>query len=227
MIAFLITSFLLLAAISFAIYRRQHVSPGEGAKRILSPPPSLFADSVAEEQARLEAAQSEKELAEKQRQLLSRAAAGDKAALPEAHESGDKDLYDEVLNALVGRAENEKQVFALASYIARGDGLPVNLKLAEAFTENWKHAPDRCTTAEMLHVAALAGDTKFYQQAIETALLYWREQKLPDMTAEELTQLIESEFWLIPSTARNSGAGFLLKQKLAHVRRELTATIKQ
>ena len=86
---------------------------------------------------------------------------------------------------------------------------------------------DRRTTAAMLHVAALAGDAKFYQQAIETALLYWREQKLSDMTAEELTQLIESEFWLIPPDARNSGAGFLLKQKLAHVRRELTATIKQ
>ncbi len=230
MIAFLITSFFLLAAISFAIYRWQHVSPGESANRALPPPPdfkSLFADSVAEEQARLITAQSEKELAEKRRQLLSRADAGDKAALPEAHESGDVDLYDEVLNALVRRAENEKQVFALASYIARSDGLPVNLKLAEAFTENWKHAPDRRTTAEMLHVAALAGDAKFYQQAIETALLYWREQKLPDMAAEELAQLIESEFWLIPPDARNSGAGFLLKQKLAHVRRELTAMTKR
>lgn len=230
MIAFLITSFLLLVAISFAIYRRQHVSPGEGANRALPPThgfKSLFADSVTEEQARLEAAQSEKELAEKRRQLLSRADAGDKATLLEACESGDVDLYDEVLNTLVRRAENEKQVFALASYIARGDGLHVNLKLAEAFTENWKHAPDRRTMAEMLHVAALAGDAEFYQQAIETALLYWREQKLPGMSAEELTQLIESEFWLIPSTARNSGAGFLLKQKLAHVRRELTAEIKQ
>ena len=222
MIAFLITSFFLLAAISFAIYRWQHVSPGESANRALPPPPdfkSLFADSIAEEQARLNAAQSEKELALKRHTLCTRAAAGDKAVLPEARESGDRDLYDEVLNALVRRAENEKQVFALASYIARSDGLRVNLQLAEAFTENWKHAPDRRTTAEMLHVAALAGDAKFYQQAIETALLYWREQKLPDMSAEELTQLI-------PPDARNSGAGFLLKQKLAHVRRELTATTK-
>lgn len=172
----------------------------------------------------MDAAQSEKELAEKRRQLLARADAGDRDALPEAHAGGDKELYDEVLNALVRRAENEKQVFALASYIARSDGLPVNLQLAEAFTENWKHAPGRRTTAEMLHVAALAGDAKFYQQAIETALLYWRERRLSEMTAEELTRLIESEFWLIPSNARNSGAGFLLKQKLAHVRRELAAT---
>ena len=227
MFAVLITSFLLLAAISFAIYRRQHVSPGESANRALPPPPSLFADSIAAEQARLDAAQSEKELAEKRLQLLSRADAGHRDALPEAHACGDKGLYDEVLNTLVSRAENERQVFALASYIARSDGLPVNLKLAGAFTENWKHAPDRCKTAEMLHVAALAGDAKFYQQAIETALLYWREQKLTDMTAEELSQLVESEFWLIPPDARNSGAGFLLKQKLAHVRRELMATIKK
>jgi hypothetical protein len=226
MVVILITSFFLLAIISFAIYRRQHVSPGESANRILSPPPSLFADSIAAEQARLEAAQTEKELAERRQQLLARAFAGDKAALPEAHESGDANLYEEVLCALVQRAENEKQVFALASYVARNDSLPVNLKLAEAFNEHWKDAPDRRTTAEMLHVAALAGDAGFYQQAIETALLYWRERKLSDMTAEELQQLVESEFWLIPPDARNSGAGFLLKRKLAHVRRELAA-VKQ
>ena len=224
MFAVLITSFLLLAVISFAIYRRQHVSPGESANRILSPPPSLFADSIEQEQARLEAAQLEKERAEQRGQLLSRAVAGDKAALREAHQSGDAKLYEEVLCALVRRAENEKQVFALASYVAREGSLPVNLKLAEAFAESWRHAPDRRMTAEMLHVAALAGDAKFYQQAIETALLYWRERKLSDMTAEELQQLIESEFWLLPPDARNSGAGFLLKRKLAHVRRELAET---
>ncbi|MBV9209277.1 MAG: hypothetical protein JOZ52_01540, partial [Acidobacteria bacterium] len=117
MVAILITSFLLLAAISFAIYRWQQVSPRENENRILPPPPpSLFADSVEQEQARLMAAQAEEELAGRRQELLSRAAAGDKKALPEAHQSGDANLYDEVLDALVRRAENERQVFALASY---------------------------------------------------------------------------------------------------------------
>ncbi|MBV9211795.1 MAG: hypothetical protein JOZ52_14235, partial [Acidobacteria bacterium] len=194
------------------------------------PPPdfkSLFADSVEQEQARLMAAQAEQELAERRRELLSRAAAGDKTALTEAHKGGDANLYDEILNALVRRAENERQVLALASYVSREGSLPVNLKLAEAFAQNWKDAPDRLKTMEMLHLAARAGDANFYLQAIETTLLYWRERRLSGMTAEELQQLAESEFWLLPPDARNSGAGFLLKRKLAHVRQELSAAEKQ
>lgn len=225
MVAVLITSFLLLAIISFAIYRWQQVSSGAGANRALPPAPpdfkGLFAAAAEEEQARLEAAQAAQELAEQRRELLSRAAAGDKTALLEAHGSGDAKLYHEALRALVRRAANEKQVFALASYVARHESLPVNLPLAEAFAENWKQSPDRRTTAEMLHVAALAGDAEFYQRTIETLLLYWREQRLPDISAAELGQLIESEYWLLPSHARNSGAGFLLKREIASARRKL------
>jgi len=228
MVTVLIASFILLAAISFALYRSRHTAlPDDDANPALLPPrtefKSLFEDPAAEAQAR--AAQFEKESAEKRAQLLARAARGDKETLNEAHACGDGKLYEQVLHTLVERAgENERQLFALASYIARADSLPVNTKLAAAFLESWKLSPGRHATAQLLHLTALAGDAALYQKAIETTLRYWQEQKLSDMTAEELAQLIESEFWLIPSTARNSGAGFLLKRKLAAVRRKLAAT---
>ncbi len=230
MVTVLIASFILLAAISFALYRSRHNALPDDEAPALPPPPtdfkSLFEDPAAEAEAR--AAQVEKELAEKRAKLLARAAEGEKQTLNEAHAIGDNKLYEQVLHTLVERAgANEKQLFALASYIARADSLPVNTKLAAAFLESWKLSPGRHATAQMLHLCALAGDAALYQKAIETVLRYWQEQKLSDMTAEELARLIESEFWLIPSTARNSGAGFLLKRKLATVRRELAATTKQ
>lgn len=229
MVTVLIASFILLAAISFALYRSRHGALSDddaNPAQLLPPSPadyrSLFADPAAEAEAR--AAQEEKERKERRREILLRAAEGDKQALVEAHKSGDGLLYEEVLHQFIERAgENKKQLFALASFIARHAGLPVNRELASAFLESWKHAPARGNTPEMLHLAALAGDAALYQQAIETALLYWHEQKLSDISAEELAQLIESEFWLIPSDARNSGAGFLLKRRLATVRRELAA----
>ncbi|MBC7910586.1 MAG: hypothetical protein H7Y30_08805 [Pyrinomonadaceae bacterium] len=225
MVTVLIASFILLAAISFAIYRfRQNALPGEQKSQALPPPPDykgLF--DASGEEARFRAEQFEKELAEKRRDLLARAASGDKETLDEAHLMRESDLYDEVLSALVGRAENEKQLLSLASYISRSDSLPVNKKFVEAFIGFWKISPDRRTTAKMLHLAAKAGDAVVYQNAIESALQSWRERKLPDTGAEELAQLIESEFWILPAGARNSGAGFLLKRELAKVRRELAA----
>jgi hypothetical protein len=229
MVTVLITSFLLLVVISFAIYRWQRSVSGDISDHSLPPSQDfegLFAESIAKEQARLDAAQVEQERYDKRVELLARAGKGDKSALLDAQQTGDAKLYEEILNALVQSAENEKQVLSLASFISRNEKLSVNIELAKAFIETWKSSPDRQTTAKMLHVVALAGDAALYHQAIELALERWREQTLIDVNANELITLFESEFWLIPSDARNSGAGFLLKRELAKIRREIVATIK-
>jgi len=57
------------------------------------------------------------------------------------------------------------------------------------------------------------------QQAI------WRNDKLPDISAEELHSLINGEFWVLSSNTRSSGAGFVLKRTLATAKRELETTI--
>ena len=115
-------------------------------------------------------------------------------------------------------------MLALASYISRIDApLRVNRGLAEKFIESWQTAPDRNSTAKMLHVAARANDAGLYQTAIETSYQFWRARKLPGIHADELRQLIESEFWILAPEVRNSGAGFVLKRKLAQLRRQLVA----
>jgi hypothetical protein len=78
----------------------------------------------------------------------------------------------------------------------------------------------------MLHVAALSGDANLYQTAIETAYQFWRERRLTEISADELRQLMESEFWILAPIVRNSGAGFVLKRKLAQLRRQLVAASK-
>lgn len=225
MVALLITSFLLLAGITYVIYLWQRPSSDHGAEFLLPPPApaSLFdGDDLTETEARQ---LSTGETVEQRRaDLLARAGHGDQEALSDAHATHDAALYDEVLNVLVGRADSEKKLLALASFIARSDGgLRVNGLLARKFIESWKNSPDRNSTARMLHVAALAGDAGIYQTAIETVYQFWRAGRLQQLNADELRQLIESEFWILAPTARNSGAGFVLKRKLAGLRRKLAA----
>ena len=225
MVTFLITSFLLLAGITYVIYLWQRPSSDREAEYSLPPHAvGLFGEKALKEAAAWELASGET-LADEQRQaLLSRAATGDKKALDDASAKGDAALYDEVLNALVEQADTDASLLALVSYIARSDAhLRVNSRLAEKFIESWKHAPDRNSTAKMLHIAALADDANIYQAAIETAYQFWRDQKLTGLSATELRQLMESEFWLLSPAQRNSGAGFLLKRKLAALRRKLAA----
>ncbi len=222
MSAFLIISFLLLAATSYFIYRWQRSSLNENRERDLPPPrfTGLFSEA-SDNTATLSRQNEIDKKAEARRALLERAAEGDKEALDDAHASHDPNLYDQVLNKLVEHTGSEKKLFALVSYIARSDKLPVNKELALAFIELWKTAANRYSIAEMLHTAALAHDAAVYQRAVETALTFWRNQQLPQISAEDLRVLIDSEYWILSPRARSSGAGFILKQRLARLRREL------
>ncbi|HKS29999.1 MAG TPA: hypothetical protein VJS44_19410 [Pyrinomonadaceae bacterium] len=229
MVTVLITSFLLLAAIIYVVYRRQESPPRLKARQGESlPPPSasgwggLFAEETASQQKQLdeEAATAERERS--RADILARAFAGERSALADAHSFGDEGFYDEVLNALLKEADSDKKVLALVSYMLRETPpLRVNRPLAERFMEAWKPAPDRGSTAKMLHISALANDAALYRKTVETALEYWRQNRIQGLSAEELCSLCESEYWVLSQNERGSGRGFLLKLKLAALRREL------
>ncbi len=230
MVTLLITSFLLLAGITYAVYLWQRPSSTESTEALLPPPRGggLFTDELSEPLPQRELTEGNGLSEDERRALLSRAEAGDKKALDDARATEDAALYDEVLNTLTERADSDKSLLALVSYVARSDtSLSVNRRLAERFIESWKGAPDRATTMKMLHVAASAGDAGLYQTAIETAYQFWRDRRLTGISADELRQLIEGEFWLLAPEVRNSGAGFLLKRTLARLRKQLVAAEKQ
>ena len=186
----------------------------------------LFGELNPADEAALLAAEKEANRSAQRSALLARAAGGDKKVLDEAQATHDAGLYDEVLDALTEHADSDQSLLSLVSYIARNTGLRVNQKLAAKFIESWKRSPDRSTTAKMLHVAALSGDAGVYQRAIETAVQFLSDGRVPSLDRDELRQLVESEYWILPAESRNSGAGFVLKRTLARLRRELTATTK-
>ena len=85
----------------------------------------------------------------------------------------------------------------------------------------FQQSPNRSTTAKLLHVAALSDNAKTYGRAIELALMSWRDGSLTDLSARELQALFNSEYWVLSSHTRSSGAGFVLKRILATAHREL------
>lgn len=225
MVTLLITSFLLIAGITYALYLWQRPSSKGTAEALLPPPAggvSLFGDDPGEEPQPRELTDGKRVDEEERRALLVRAAAGEHSALEEAQATGDPVFYDEVLNVLVERADSDPKLLALVSHISRSDGhLRISRRLAERFIESYERAPDRAATMKMLHVAALTNDAGVYQAAIETASQFWRDRRLTGISADELRQLVEGEFWLLAPEVRNSGAGFLLKRTLARLRRQL------
>lgn len=86
---------------------------------------------------------------------------------------------------------------------------------------DFQTSPNKNSTTKLLHTTALADDAKNYGRAIELVLLSWRDGSLSDMSAAELQSLINSQYWVLSSRTRTSGAGFVLKQTLSNANSEL------
>jgi hypothetical protein len=85
----------------------------------------------------------------------------------------------------------------------------------------WQQSPNRESTTKLLHVAALSDNAKNYGRAIELVLMSWRDGSLKGLSAKELQSLFNSEYWVLSSRTRISGAGFVLKRTLSNANREL------
>ena len=218
MVTLLFTAVFVLGLIVIAVYFRQKAASTSQAMELPlppKPPAGLFSD--------YQAAQLPPTTEEPRKALLELANTGDKKALHDAYAINDRALYNEVLNTLAAQIHNEAQLLSLVSHVTRNE-LPVNRTLAQKSIDYWKRSLDRNTTAKLLHVAALSDDAEIYGHAVEVVLNSWREGKLQDVSAVELQSLFHSEFWLLSSNTRSSGAGFVLKRTLSTAKRELELT---
>jgi len=226
MVALLFTAIIIIGLLAIPLFFWALRAKGSGENLLPPPVPprGLFSDKDGFESAVLPPAEPDER--ETQRHLLSeRARSGDMSALVEAQALGDRKFYDEVLDQLTLNADREPTLLALASYVTRNE-LPVNRKLAEALISSWKGSPGRSSTATTLHLTALADDAELYQSTVEATLQFWRQGLIADISAAELRALFDGEFWVLSARTRGSGAGFILKRKLATVRRELETAMR-
>lgn len=173
--------------------------------------------------------QSAREIEEQEREfrfqqkhsaLCERATHFDLTALEEA--LGHAALYQEILDIFINRGlESQENFQTLVSHLAKSRELRANARLAELMIETFNNSPNIRTLSQMLHLTALAGDAALYEKSIESAVEFWKKGLLPHLLAMDLRALIESEYWLLSSEARRSGAGFTLKERLVRLRRDL------
>jgi hypothetical protein len=219
--AILIIAVFLVFVASFAILRTKRSSSTEDARELPAglSPRGLF-DATAQD------SETPKESPEQMRrgELRERAERGDLSSLSEASASGDAALYRFVLDGLVGRASGDAaRVRELAAYVAGGRDLRASPELAEMLLGAWREGPTPSSTAELLRVSALSDDAGTFGRAVTEVLQLWEAGGLGALGAEDLRSLFEAEYWLLSSEAKRSGAGFVLKQKLAEARRRLSA----
>ncbi|HEY0427223.1 MAG TPA: hypothetical protein VGC76_05405 [Pyrinomonadaceae bacterium] len=89
------------------------------------------------------------------------------------------------------------------------------------FREFWELAMNRRNTVQLLRLAAESESGKIFSETAESVIDEWHANKIEDLSAEQLAQILESHFWLLPDKERTSGVAFWLKQEIAGLRRKL------
>jgi hypothetical protein len=228
MVAILVVSFFLLGFISLFIYRWRRAGAQEAYVPLPPvPPPSLFQPD-RKQMAELHREQEQAAADARAKGWFDRACAGDRQVLMEPGLAADRTQYDVVLAELTERvrAVSFAEVAELAGFVVDHE-LPANLSLTLAVAEHCRNSPDRSSAIMLLHLAARTDDANAFNEAFELLFEARAAGEIPALSAQELMSLAESEFWVLSDPARNSGAGFLLKQRLASARRELAAAARE
>jgi hypothetical protein len=217
-------SILSLAVLVFALLKLNRQRPSIDHQQIRSNRSEirhfdgLFAERNAEYARSLERADETRE------RLLQRAAEGDLPVLDDAHRQADLVLYHEVLQRLVEQTNGDAvRLRAIAEYIVASKVLRSSAGLAQAVRERCGNSIDKRSLHYMFYLSALSDDAGAFLKAVETVLEQWRLGRLKSISDDDFLAIVESSYWLIASEVRSSGSGFVLKEAIAGVRRELAA----
>ena len=82
------------------------------------------------------------------------------------------------------------------------------------FRQTWLESATRSNTIELLKRAAEIEKAEIYLETVD-GILHNRSEGFSD---EDLAQLIESHFWLLPAHERTPGAAYTIKRELAALR---------
>ena len=218
----LFTIFLILVAIgsvSFFIIRRKSLPPAQpDSFELPNNYRSLFEPDEAElrvwQREQDEKAQAERQ-AELRQNLLRRAEEKDLNALLEAKIYGDSRLSDEVFQILL-----QKDADKLADFVTR-NGLTANADLVELSAKKLSENPTLDNLLKSVHLSALTNSAEIFLQVLETTNELYKAKRLNEISGEKLIEIFDSHYWLLATDARVSGAGYLLKERMTSVRREI------
>jgi hypothetical protein len=226
LLAVLIFSAFLSVLAAFILFRRKHLRLNTVENDFLPPRSavSLFAPS-AKIASEIEREHHHRELSERRECILAWASIIEFSSLTEKIVSIEDEfclnIWTDALEILTERANTNEDVCALVSFVLRNEKLNVNNSIVENFRQIWEHAPDLPGTTKLFLLSARTTNANLFLETLVHAEQFVAAEKI-NLQHSELYDLAAAHYWLLPSAARTSGAGFLLKQKLADSRRELT-----
>lgn len=118
--------------------------------------------------------------------------------------------------------EAERIEAARVADLARQEDVNERAKKLAKFDEvrqTWANSSTKTSPAELLYQASQTESGESYWNTCESVLTAWHAGELGSTSADDLAQLLDSHFWLLPENERTPGVSFRLKEEIAGLRR--------
>lgn len=90
----------------------------------------------------------------------------------------------------------------------------------DALRKTWHVLPSKKDTIELLFLASKSESGKIYFETANKVIEVWKNGQIAGLSADDLSQLLESHFWLLPAEERTSGVKFSIQEEIAGLRRK-------
>ena len=92
------------------------------------------------------------------------------------------------------------------------------IEKAENFRRDWRTSPDKRKTIELLRLASESENADVFSAVAEDIIKIWRENRIENLTADNLADLLDSHLKTLPQQERTAGALFWLKREIMSLR---------
>lgn len=89
---------------------------------------------------------------------------------------------------------------------------------AESQLQKWRVSPDKSQTVELLKIASEINDAEKFSEIAENVIQVWRKNRINNLNAADLADLLDSHLKILPQQERTSGALFWLKREIKNLR---------
>jgi len=100
----------------------------------------------------------------------------------------------------------------------REDLLAEKAERVRGFQKIWSDEPNRKNTVGLITLASQSENGKLFFETVVNVLNFWKENRIENLSAKDLADLLDSHFRTLPQQERTSGAIFRLKEEIAELR---------
>ena len=129
-----------------------------------------------------------------------------------------RSLFEPSEKEICGFARLEMERLQRSANETRQQSVGEKTEKVFAFQAEWQLAPSRRKTIELLRLTVLCENAEIFFQISQSVIELQRENKIENLTARDLADLLDSHFRTLPQQERTSGIGFRLKEEIAELR---------